>query len=63
MFTIDMKRPPFRAGLGCALTLSLALCAVSANEPPAPGADEEGQRVFQELKAGAESWATPRPLR
>jgi len=55
MFTINMKRPPFRAGLGCALTLGFALTAVSAQEPgnTIPGKDD--QKTFHALKSSAES--------
>ena len=55
MFTINMKRPPFRAGLSCALTLGFALTAVSAQEPgnTIPGKDD--QKTFHALKSSAES--------
>jgi hypothetical protein len=55
MFTINMKRPPFRAGLGCALTLGFALSAVSAREAgnTVPGKDD--QKAFHALKSGAEA--------
>ncbi len=50
MFTIDLKRPRFRAGLGCVLTLGLALSTVSAQEP---GRDD--QTAFLALKSNAEA--------
>ena len=55
MFMINIKRPPFRAGLGCALTLGFALTAVSAQEPgnTIPGKDD--QKTFHALTSSAEA--------
>ncbi len=55
MFTINPKRPRFRTGLGCVLTLGLALSTVSAQEPgnTIPGKDD--QTVFLTLKSSAEA--------
>ena len=55
MFTINMNRPKFHAGLGCALTLGIALCTASAGEPADTIADKEAQKVFQDVKSSAEA--------
>lgn len=55
MFAIDMKRLPFRAGLGCALTLGFALCSASAREPADSIAEDDAQKTFLVLKTSAET--------
>ena len=54
MSTIESKRPPIPAGLGCALTLSLALCSVSAGEPAVPLFPESPWNTIQGIQRSAE---------
>ena len=55
MFTINMKRPIFRAGLNCALALGVALSAVSAREPGNTDPAKDDQEFFHTLKSSAEA--------
>jgi len=53
MFTLNITKQPFRAGLGCAVTLCFALSAATAGG--AAGTGEQTPAQFQSVKSNAEA--------